>query len=87
MFTQVILILMEYINLSPKFYSREIIAFPFASYLACLSSWRTGLPHSTLLYYFRWLDLRYVIPLSGNYAVDETKVLLAKGRVLLRLDC
>ena len=51
-----------------------------AEYLAGLSSWRTHLPHSTLLYYFRRLSyVKYVVPLSGEYAVDETEVRTVKG--------
>ena len=80
MLTQVILILMEYINLEPRFHSREEVALSLAEYLAGLSSWRTRIPHSTLLYYYRRLSsVRYVVPLSGFYAVDETKVLVVGG--------
>ena len=72
--TQVILILMEYINLSPRFYSRETVASALANYVSGLSSWRAVLPHSTLLYYHRRLSyVRYAVPLSGVYVIDETK--------------
>ncbi|MEM0301339.1 MAG: IS6 family transposase, partial [Saccharolobus sp.] len=68
--TQVILVLMEYINLKPRFYTSEVIALALASYLSGLSSWRTSLPHSTLLYYLRRLScIKYVVPISGFYAV------------------
>ncbi|BCU69915.1 hypothetical protein KN1_12120 [Stygiolobus caldivivus] len=71
---------MEYINLNPRFFSRETIAHALAEYLAGLSSWRTHLPHSTLLYYFRRLSyVKYVVPLSGKYAIDETEVRTVKG--------
>ncbi|MBB5254300.1 hypothetical protein HNQ62_002074 [Sulfurisphaera ohwakuensis] len=73
--TQVILVLMGYINLKPRFYSSEVVALALASYLSGLSSWRTLLPHSTLLYYLRRLGyIKYVVPISGFYAVDETMV-------------
>ncbi|MCH4815959.1 MAG: IS6 family transposase, partial [Saccharolobus sp.] len=63
---------MEYINLKPRFYTSEVIASALASYLSGLSSWRTSLPHSTLLYYLRRLScIKYVVPISGFYAVDE----------------
>ena len=79
--TQVILILMEYINLSPRFYSRETVAYALANYVSGLSSWRAVLPHSTLLYYHRRLSyVRYAVPLSGVYAIDETKVRLINGQ-------
>ena len=72
--TQVILILMEYINLSPRFYSRETVASALASYVSGLSSWRAVLSHSTLLYYHRRLSyVRYAVSLSGVYVIDETK--------------
>ena len=35
--TQIILILMEYINLSPRFYSRETVASALANYVSGLS--------------------------------------------------
>ena len=79
--TQIILILMEYINLSPRFYSKETVASALANYVSGLSSWRTVLPHSTLLYYHRRLSyVRYAVPLSGVYAIDETKVRLVNGQ-------
>ena len=79
--TQVILILMEYINLKPRFYSSEVVALALASYLSGLSSWRTCLSHSTLLYYLRRLScVRYVVPISGFYAVDETKIMVIRGQ-------
>ncbi|WP_218267523.1 IS6 family transposase [Saccharolobus shibatae] len=72
---------MEYINLKPRFYSSEVIASALASYLSGLSSWRTSLPHSTLLYYLRRLScIKYVVPISGFYAVDETKIMVIKGQ-------
>ncbi|PVU69518.1 IS6 family transposase [Sulfolobus sp. SCGC AB-777_L09] len=78
--TQIILLLFEYINVKPRFYTREQVAQALAEYLCGLSSWRVSLPHSTLLYYFRRLSyVRYVVSLSGVYAVDETKVLSVKG--------
>ncbi|MEM3771470.1 MAG: IS6 family transposase, partial [Candidatus Micrarchaeia archaeon] len=71
---------MEYINLKPRFYTSEVIASALASYLSGLSSWRTSLPHSTLLYYLRRLScIKYVVPISGFYAVDETKIMVIKG--------
>ncbi|QGA69685.1 IS6 family transposase [Sulfolobus sp. E11-6] len=78
--TQVILILMEYnINLKPRFHVREEVALGLASYLAGLSSWRTTLPHSTLLYYYKRLgSVKYVVSLS-LYAIDETKVVCVRG--------
>ncbi|WP_016730715.1 IS6 family transposase [Saccharolobus islandicus] len=79
--TQVILILMEYINLSPRFYSRETVASALANYVSGLSSWRAVLPHSTLLYYHRRLSyVKYAVPLSGIHAIDETKVRLTNGQ-------
>ncbi|BDC00124.1 hypothetical protein SACC_31400 [Saccharolobus caldissimus] len=45
--TQIILILMEYINFKPRFYARSEVALALAMYLAGLSSWRAILPHST----------------------------------------
>ena len=70
----------EYINFKPRFHTRGQIAQALAAHLCGLSSWRVDLPHSTLLYYFRKLSrVRYVVPLSGTYAVDETKVLEVKG--------
>ncbi|BDB99811.1 hypothetical protein SACC_28280 [Saccharolobus caldissimus] len=78
--TQVMLILMEYINLKPRFHSNQSVAFALACYLAGLSSWRSFLPHSTLLYYYGRLSyVRYAVPLSGVYAVDETRVRLVRG--------
>uniref|UniRef100_D0KQ95 Transposase-like protein n=1 Tax=Saccharolobus solfataricus (strain 98/2) TaxID=555311 RepID=D0KQ95_SACS9 len=74
--TQVILTLMEYINLKPRFHVREEIALSLASYLADLSSWRTTLFHFTLLYE-RLGSLRYAVSLS--YAIDETKVTCVRG--------
>ena len=75
--TQIILILMEYINLTPRFYSRDTLAYALANYVSGLSSWRAVLPHSTLLYYHRRLSyVKYAVPLSGVYAIDETKVRL-----------
>ncbi|MEJ2772175.1 IS6 family transposase [Stygiolobus sp. CP859M] len=72
---------MEYINLSPRFYSRETVASALANYVSGLSSWRVVLPHSTLLYYHRRLSyVRYAVPLSGVYAIDETKVRLINGQ-------
>jgi hypothetical protein len=41
---------MEYINLTPRFYSRDTLAYALANYVSGLSSWRVVLPHSTLLY-------------------------------------
>lgn len=77
--TQIILILMEYINLSPRFYSRETVAYALANYVSGLSSWRAVLPHSTLLYYYRRLSyVKYAVSLSG--AIDETKVRLINGQ-------
>ncbi|QIW25275.1 IS6 family transposase [Sulfolobus sp. S-194] len=71
---------MEYINLKPRFHSVENVALALACYLCGLSSWRTTIPHSTLLYYYRRLSyVRYAVPLSGKYAIDETKVKLIKG--------
>ncbi|BDB99598.1 IS6 family transposase ISSto2 [Saccharolobus caldissimus] len=78
--TQIILILMEYINFKPRFYARSEVALALAMYLAGLSSWRAILPHSTLLYdYRKFSNVKYVVPLSGKYAVDETKVLTVRG--------
>lgn len=79
--TQIILILIEYINLSPRFYSRDTLASALADYVSGLSSWRAVLPHSTLLYYHRRLSyVRYAVSLSGVYAIDETKVRLINGQ-------
>jgi hypothetical protein len=79
--TQIILILMEYINLTPRFYSRETVASALVNYVSGLSSWRAVLPHSTLLYYHRRLSyVRYTVSLSIVYAIDETKVRLVRGR-------
>lgn len=80
--------LMECIILSPRFYSRETVAYALANYVSGLSSWRVVLPHSTLLYYHRRLSyVKYAVPLSCVYAIDETKVRLVRGEVLLRVDC
>jgi len=69
-------LLFEYINVKPRFYTREQVAQALAQYLRGLSSWRVSLPHSTLLYYFRRLSyVRYVVSLSGVYAIDETNIL------------
>ena len=66
--------LMEYINLTPRFYSRDTLAYALANYVSGLSSWRAVLPHSTLLYYYRRLSyVKYAVPLSGVYVIDETK--------------
>jgi hypothetical protein len=35
--TQIILILIEYINLSPRFYSRDTLAYALANYVSGLS--------------------------------------------------
>ena len=81
--TQIILLLFEYINVKPRFYTRERVAQALAEYLCGLSSWRVSLPHSTLLYFRRLGYVRYVVSLS--YAVDETKVLSVKGEYYV--DC
>jgi hypothetical protein len=79
--TQIVLILFEYINVKPRFYTREQVAQALAEYLCSLSSWRAVLPHSTLLYYHRRLSyVKYAVPLSGVYAIDETKVRLIYGQ-------
>jgi hypothetical protein len=44
--TQIILLLFEYINVKPRFYTREQVAQALAEYLCGLSSWRVNLPHS-----------------------------------------
>ncbi|ADB86330.1 conserved hypothetical protein [Saccharolobus islandicus L.D.8.5] len=78
---QLLLILMEYINLKPRFYSKDTLAYALADYISGLSSWRAVLPHSTLLYYHRRLSyVKYAVPLSGVYAIDETKVRLVKDK-------
>ena len=73
----------EYINVKPRFYTREQVARALAEYLCGLSSWRVSLPHSTLLYYFRRLGYVRYVSLSGVYTVDETKVLSVKGEYYL----
>ncbi|BDC17390.1 hypothetical protein HS5_02800 [Acidianus sp. HS-5] len=65
---------MEYINLKPRFYTSEVIASALVSYLSGLSSWRTSLPHSTLS------CVKYVVPISGFYAVEETKIIVVDGQ-------
>jgi hypothetical protein len=42
--------LMEYIYLTPRFYSRDTLAHALVNYVSGLSSWRVVLPHSTQLY-------------------------------------
>ncbi|TRM86691.1 IS6 family transposase, partial [Sulfolobus sp. E3] len=60
------------------------IALALTSYLLGLSSWRTLLPHTTLLYYFHKLaNVNYEVKVDvkrGDYLlVDETKVLRVNG--------
>ncbi|TRM78218.1 hypothetical protein DJ524_10250, partial [Sulfolobus sp. D5] len=57
----------------PRFHSLDEIALALPSYLLGLSSWRTSLPHTTLLYYFHKLA-------NVNY---EVKVDVKEGDHLL----
>jgi len=66
--------LMEYINLSPRFYSRDTLAYALANHVSGLSSWRVSVITLSLLYYHRRLSyVRYAVSLSGVYVIDETK--------------
>ena len=77
--TQVMIYLLQLNNLKPRFWSLQELAEALASYFLGLSLRRFRVPRSTVHYYWRratrtTLDL----PLTGEYAVDEAKVLLAK---------
>ncbi|TRM98055.1 hypothetical protein DJ530_11600, partial [Sulfolobus sp. E1] len=82
--TQIISTLLKYINVKPRFHSLDEIVLSLTSYLLGLSSWRTSLPHTTLLYYFHKLaNVNYELKLDVEYGdcllVDETKVLRVNG--------
>ncbi|TRM78688.1 IS6 family transposase [Sulfolobus sp. A20-N-F8] len=82
--TQIISTLLKYINVKPRFHSLDEIVLSLTSYLLGLSSWRTSLPHTTLLYYFHKLaNVNYEVKVDvkrGDYLlVDETKVLRVNG--------
>ncbi|ACP44677.1 conserved hypothetical protein [Sulfolobus islandicus Y.G.57.14] len=82
--TQVMLILMEYINLSPRFYSRETVASALVNYVSGLSSWRAVLSHSTLLYYHRRLSyVRYAVPFGRPkiHLLENKSILLISGSI------
>ncbi|WP_148149032.1 hypothetical protein [Sulfolobus acidocaldarius] len=60
------------------------IALALTSYLLGLSSWRTLLPHITLLFYLHKLasvdyELKLDVEDGGPFLVDETKVLRVRG--------
>jgi len=56
--------LMEYINLSPRFYSRDTLAYALANQF--LGYPLGGQFYPTLLYYHRRLScVKYAVPLSG----------------------
>ncbi|BCS93893.1 MAG: IS6 family transposase ISSto2 [Metallosphaera javensis (ex Sakai et al. 2022)] len=80
--TQIMCYLLRVNNLEPRFHSLEEVARALAGYYLGHSLRRFRLPRSTVHYYWRRLSsARVDVPVSGEYAVDETKVILVKGVV------
>ncbi len=75
----VIIYLLQLNNLKPKFWSVEELGEVLAGYFLGLSLRRFRVPRSTVHYYWRRATrVTLNLPLTGEYAVDEAKVLLAK---------